>query len=454
MKRPGPARAFSQAIDRPFRLWDIYIFSQHVHAATGVEIMKDLATTDPRIFELIQGEAKRQATVLRMIPSENYASKAVISAGSTCLTNKYSEGYPGKRYYKGQEFTDQIEALAIQRAKDLFGAEHANVQPYSGSPANLAVYLGILGASGKAMGMDLAAGGHLTHGAGVSFTGKNYQVALYGLNRETQRIDFDQVRKLAKEHNPGLIFAGATAYPREVDFAAFAEIAKEVGAKLVADISHISGLCATGCHMSPLPHADVVTSTTHKMLRGPRGGMILCRSELAGAIDRAVFPGLQGGPHNHTTAAIAVALHEAAQPEYTEYCRQVVKNAAALAACLQDMGVTLITGGTENHLLLIDVTPLGMSGAKAALHLEQAGIVVNANKIPFDPRPAMDPSGVRLGTPSLTTVGMKEPEMEKVAGFIFSALKQPDPDNLAKISNQVKELCGEFNISNWCQSAV
>ena len=416
--------------------------------------MKDLATTDPRVLELIQGECQRQSTVLRMIPSENYASQAVIAAGSSCLTNKYSEGYPGKRYYKGQEYADLIESLAIQRAKDLFGADHANVQPYSGSPANLAAYLAILGPTGKAMGMDLAAGGHLTHGAGVSFTGKNYQVALYGLNKETQRIDFDQVRKLAKEHKPGLIFAGATAYPREVDFSAFAEIAKEVGAKLVADISHISGLCATGCHMSPVPHADVVTSTTHKLLRGPRGGMILCKSEMAGAIDRAVFPGLQGGPHNHTIASLAVTLQEASQPEYAEYCRQVVKNAAALAAALQDMGVALVTGGTDNHLLLIDVTSIGMTGAQAAQNLEQAGIVVNSNKIPFDTRPAMDPSGIRLGTPALTTVGMKEPEMEKVASYIFSALKQADPDNLAKIRNQVKDLCGEFNISKWCQPPV
>ena len=416
--------------------------------------MKDLASTDPRLFELIQGECQRQSSVLRMIPSENYASRAVISAGCNCLTNKYSEGYPGKRYYKGQEYADLIEALAIQRARELFGAEHANVQPYSGSPANLAAYLAILGPSGKSMGMDLAAGGHLTHGAGVSFTGKNYEVALYGLNKDTQRIDFDQVRKLAKEHRPGLIFAGATAYPREVDFAAFADIAHEVGAKLVADISHISGLCATGCHMSPVPYADLVTSTTHKMLRGPRGGMILCKSELAGAVDKAVFPGLQGGPHNHTIASLAVALKEASQPEYAAYCRQVVKNAAALAAALQDMGLDLVTGGTDNHLLLIDVTPLGISGARAASYLEQAGIIVNSNKIPFDPRPAMDPSGIRLGTPALTTVGMKEAEMEKVAGFIFNALKRADDDNLAKISNQVKDLCGEFNISDWCQAPV
>lgn len=407
--------------------------------------MEELQNTDPQIAGLIQKEAQRQASCLRMIPSENYASKAVMTATGSVLTNKYSEGYPHQRYYQGQEFIDQIEDLALRRAKELFQAEHANVQPYSGSPANMAVYLASLKPGGRVMGMDLAAGGHLTHGAKVSFSGKFYEVRQYGLSRETGLIDYDLARDLAKEFKPGLIFAGCSSYPRTVDFAAFGEIAREAGAVLCADISHISGLCLTGCHPHPFPHADVVTSTTHKLLRGPRGGMVLCRQELAAKIDKAVFPGLQGGPHNHVTAAIAVALQEASLPAYAEYCRQVVKNAAALAQELIARGFSLVTGGTDNHLALIDASTMNLTGKVLAEAMDQAGIVANANKVPFDPRPADDPSGVRLGTPALTSRGMQEPEMAKIAEFIHQVAQAPqDQANLRKVRGQVVELCAAF----------
>lgn len=407
--------------------------------------MEELHKIDPQISDLIQKEAARQASCLRMIPSENYASPAVMAATGSVLTNKYSEGYPHQRYYQGQEFIDQIEDLATQRAKDLFGAEHANVQPYSGSPANMAVYLATLKPGGRVMGMDLAAGGHLTHGAKVSFSGKFYEVRQYGLSRETGLIDYDQVRDLAKEFQPGLIFAGCSSYPRTVDFSIFGEIAREAGAVLCADISHISGLCITGCHPHPFPHAHAVTSTTHKLLRGPRGGMVLCQEDLAAKIDKAVFPGLQGGPHNHTTAAIAVALKEAAAPAFTEYCQQVVKNADALGRELMARGFSLVTGGTDNHLVLIDASTLNLTGKVLAEAMDQAGLVANANKVPFDPRPAHDPSGVRLGTPALTTRGMKEAEMAAVAGFIAQVAKAPqDQANLSKVRSQVAELCAGF----------
>lgn len=407
--------------------------------------MEELHKVDPQVADLIQKEAGRQASCLRMIPSENYASSAVMAATGSVLTNKYSEGYPHGRYYQGQEFIDQIEDLAIQRAKELFGAEHANVQPYSGSPANMAVYLATLKPGGRVMGMDLAAGGHLTHGAKVSFSGKFYEVRQYGLSRETGLIDFDQVRELAKEFKPELIFAGCSSYPRTVDFAIFGEIAREVGAVLCADISHISGLCVTGCHPHPFPHADVVTSTTHKLLRGPRGGMVLCKKELAAKINKAVFPGLQGGPHNHTTAAIAVALKEASAPGFTDYCQQVVKNAKALGQELMAQGFSLVTGGTDNHLVLIDASAMDLTGKVLAGAMDQAGIVANANKVPFDPRPADDPSGVRLGTPALATRGMKEPEMAVVAGLIAQVAKAPqDQANLAGVRSQVAELCSAF----------
>jgi len=407
--------------------------------------MDPLHSTDPEIASLIDKEAMRQASVLRMIPSENYASPAVLAATGSILCNKYSEGYPAKRYYQGQENIDEVEMLAISRAKALFGAEHANVQPYSGSPANMAVYLGLLGKGGRVLGMDLAAGGHLTHGAKASFSGTFYDVVSYGLSREDGRIDYAQARRLAQEFKPQMIFCGASSYPRVVDFAAFAEIAGEVGARLVADVSHISGLCVTGQHPAPFPHADVVTSTTHKLLRGPRGGMVLCRQELAKAIDKAVFPGLQGGPHNQTTAAIAVALKEAATPAYADYCRQVVANAKALAEGLLERGFTLVTGGTDNHLVLIDAGASGLTGKAMATALEQAGIVANANKIPFDPRSANDPSGVRMGTPALTTRGMGEAEMDLVAGLVAQAAANiEDEGALANIRELVADLCVDF----------
>lgn len=407
--------------------------------------MSHLRQSDPQVADLISQESRRQASVLRLIPSENYASPAVMEATGSVLTNKYSEGYPFRRYYQGQEFIDLIEDIALKRARELFGAEHANVQPYSGSPANMAVYLGLLKPHDRVLGMDLAAGGHLTHGAKVSFSGKFYEVRQYGLSRASGLVDYEAARAMAREFQPKLIFTGASSYPRAIDFSIFRQIADEVGAYLVADISHISGLCISGDHPHPLPHADVVTTTTHKMLRGPRGGMILCRGELAAKIDKAVFPGLQGGPHNHVTAAIAVALGEAARPDFNQYCHQVVRNAKTLAQGLIDQGCRLVTGGTDNHLVLIDATPLGHTGKSLAVALERAGIVANANKIPFDPRPAEEPSGVRLGTPALTTRGMKEAQMAQVAQFIGQVAREADnAATLERVRGQVAELCADF----------
>lgn len=406
--------------------------------------MKALQKTDPAVAELVAKEEFRQASVLRLIPSENYASAAVMEAAGSCLANKYSEGYAHQRYYQGQEYIDAVEDLAVSRAKQFFSAEHANVQPYSGSPANAAAYLAVLRPGDKVMGMDLAAGGHLTHGAKVSFSGKFYQIMSYGLSPETNQIDYGALEKAALEYGPKLVVAGASSYPRVVDFAAIAKIAKKAGALFMADISHISGLCATGCHPHPFPHADIVTTTTHKMLRGPRGGLILCKKELAAAIDKAVFPGMQGGPHNQTTAAIAVALKEAMTPGYTAYCKQVVANCKLLAQRLMEQGIELVTGGTDNHLCLIDATGLGLSGNGLAVAMEKAGLVANSNKIPFDPRPANDPSGVRLGTCAITSRGMKEPEMELLAGFIVKVARDQSPENLDKIRAQVAELCRHF----------
>ncbi|MCF8033910.1 MAG: serine hydroxymethyltransferase [Desulfarculaceae bacterium] len=407
--------------------------------------MDHLRATDPEIDQLIEQEKQRQASVLRMIPSENYASPAVLEATGSVLANKYSEGYPSKRYYQGQENIDGVELLAVGRAKELFQAEHANVQPYSGSPANMAVYLALMGKGGKVLGMDLAAGGHLTHGAKASFSGIFYESASYGLDRDTGRIDLAGVRRMAREFKPQVIFCGASSYPRQIDFAAFAEIAASVGAKLVADVSHFSGLCLSGDHPAPFPHVDVMTSTTHKLLRGPRGGMILCKAELAGAVDKAVFPGLQGGPHNQVTAGIAVALKEAASPDYADYCHRVVNNAKALAEGLISRGFNLVTNGTDNHLVLIDAGAAGLTGKVLATALERAGIVANANKIPFDPRSANDPSGLRMGTPALTTRGMGETEMDLVAGLVHqTAANLNDEGALDNIRSLVGELCAGF----------
>jgi glycine hydroxymethyltransferase len=407
--------------------------------------MTHLRTTDPEIFELVELEETRQRDKIRLIPSENYASAAVLQATGSVLTNKYSEGYAGKRYYEGQEFIDEIERLAIERAKQLFGADHANVQPYSGSPANMAVYFAFCQPGDTVMGMSLPHGGHLTHGWKVSITGKYYRAVQYTVEKETALIDYDKVRDMALTEKPKLIYAGATAYPRILDFERFGEIAKEAGAVFVADIAHISGLVAAGVHPSPIPHADVVSTTTHKMLRGPRGAMLLCTEEHQKAIDRAVFPGLQGGPHNHTTAAIAVALKEASTPEFKAYAAQVVLNAKALAAALLDYGFDLVSGGTDNHLILIDMTNKGQPGKVVSQALNKAGIVCNCNTVPYDPRKPFDPSGIRIGTPSITSRGMKEPEMEQVATWMSQVVEHIDDENhLAKTAAEIAEFCKSF----------
>ncbi len=377
---------------------------------------------DPEIAALIRQEAARQRGCLRLIASENYASAAVLAATGSCLTNKYSEGYPGRRYYGGQAIVDQVERIARDRACALFGADHANVQPYSGSPANLAAYLALLQPGDLMLSMSLPHGGHLTHGWKVTASGTYYRAVQYGVGKDTGRIDFDQVAALAREHRPKLIVCGASAYPRIIDFERFAEIAREVGAYLLCDIAHIAGLVAGGVHPSPVPVADVVSTTTHKTLRGPRGGMLLCKKEHAKAIDRAVFPGLQGGPHDHTTAALAVALAEAATPAFRDYAQAVVDNAKALAEGLLGHGFDLVSGGTDNHLLLIDLTNKGVSGKQAAAALEAAGIVCNANSVPFDPRKPFDPSGVRLGTAAVTSRGL--------ADWIAALVAAPDDEGV------------------------
>lgn len=406
--------------------------------------MTTLHQFDPELARLIDAEDRRQFVKARMIPSENYVSDAVREATASLLANKYSEGYATKRYYEGQEFIDQVELLAIERAKALFGAEHANVQPYSGSPANLAVYAALLKPGDKLMGMALPSGGHLTHGWNVSVTGTYYQAVQYDVGRDGW-LDYDAIRAQALAERPKLLVCGASAYPRQLDFEAFASIAREAGALLLADVAHIAGLIAGGAHPSPIPHADVVSTTTHKTLRGPRGGMILCRAAHAKAIDRAVFPGLQGGPHNHTTAAVAVTLKEAATPEFRAYAAQVVANCKALAARLLEHGFALVTGGTDNHLCLLDATSKGLAGKPLARALDRAGIVTNANSIPFDPRKPFDPSGVRLGTPSLTSRGMKEPEMARIADWIAEvAAHVEDTDRLDRIAAAVADLCKDF----------
>ncbi|GAC1374569.1 MAG: serine hydroxymethyltransferase [Actinomycetota bacterium] len=372
-------------------------------------------------------------------------SSAVLAATGSVLTNKYSEGYPGRRYYEGQQFVDPIETAAIQRAKALFGSEHANVQPYSGSPANLAVYLAFLSPGDTVMGMSLPHGGHLTHGWPVSATGKWFRSVSYGVRKETGRIDYDQVRDVARQERPKLIWAGGTAVPRIIDWAAFAEIASEVGAVFAADMAHLAGLVAGGVHPSPVPHAAVVTTTTHKTLRGPRGAMFLSREEHAKALDRAVFPGLQGGPHNHTTAAIAVALQEAAQPQFAGYAQAIVANAAALAAALTDRGFDLVSGGTDNHLILVDLTNKLVPGKQAAQALDRAGVELNYNTVPFDPRKPFDPSGIRLGTPAVTSRGMGIQEMGRIAGWIDQIVSAPEDEALAeRVAAEIKDLCRYF----------
>jgi glycine hydroxymethyltransferase len=406
-----------------------------------------LAAVDPRVAELIVQEARRQATKLQLIPSENYASRAVMQACGSVLTNKYSEGYPGRRYYEGQQVIDQVEGLAIQRAKDLFGVEHANVQPYSGSPANLAVYLAYCQPGDTVMGMALPMGGHLTHGWNVSVTGRWFHAVQYGVRRDSGRVDLDQVRDLARRERPKLIFCGGTAIPRTIDFPGFAEIAGEVGAILVADIAHIAGLVAGGAHPSPVGQAEVISTTTHKTLRGPRGAMLLCGSEHAQALDRAVFPGLQGGPHDHITAGIAVALHEAARAQFRDYAAQIVANAKRLAEVLAERGFDLVSGGTDTHLLLIDLTRKGVEGKPAAQGLDRAGLVTNANTVPYDLRKPFNPSGIRLGTPSVTSRGLGLAEMELIGRWIdagIQAVKAEDEATLNRIAAEVAELAAQF----------
>jgi len=402
---------------------------------------------DPQIYELIRQEEARQSGSIRLIPSENYVSRAVMTATSSCLTNKYAEGYPGKRYYEGQQVTDLIENLARDRAKKLFGADHANVQPYSGSVANMAAYAALIKPGETIMGMSLDHGGHLTHGWKVSMTSKFFNSVPYQINTETGRLDFDLIRDLAKKHRPQIIVCGATAYPRTIDFEIFGEIAKEVGAYLVSDIAHIAGLVVAGIHKSPVPYADVVSTTTHKTLRGPRGGMLLCKEALAKQVDKAVFPGLQGGPHMHTLTAIAVAMAEADTPEFIAYAKQIVKNAKALANKLLEYGFDLVTGGTDNHLILIDLRNKEIPGKKLARALDRARIVSNYNTVPGDPAPPFNPSGLRLGTPAITTRGMKEAEAEQIATFIHQVAENIDNEAaIAKIGKEVLLLCSQFPV--------
>ncbi|HEY2370143.1 MAG TPA: serine hydroxymethyltransferase [Polyangiaceae bacterium] len=412
-----------------------------------------LSQVDPEIQKLVDEENLREHDTIRLIASENYASRAVMEATGSCLTNKYSEGYAGKRYYEGQQVIDQVERLAIERVRALFARTakcpadeiHVNVQPYSGSPANLAVYLAFCQPGDTIMGLGLPFGGHLTHGHTVSITGKYFKSVPYGVRKEDCRIDMDGVRKLALEHKPKLIWAGTTAYPRTLDFEAFRSIADEVGAILAADIAHISGLVAAGVHPTPVGIADVVTTTTHKTFRGPRGGMIMCKKQHASAIDRAVFPGLQGGPHNHTTAAIAVAAKEASTPEYVQYAKNIVQNAKTLGEALAGKGFHIVTGGTDNHLLLIDLTNKNVPGKAAAQALDKAGIVLNYNAVPFDPRKPFDPSGLRIGTPAVTSRGMGVGEMQKIAEWTDRVVSSPtDEAMLAKIAGEVKDLCKGF----------
>jgi glycine hydroxymethyltransferase len=407
--------------------------------------MNYLKSFDPEISNLVEQEEKRQATKLRMIASENYVSQAVLQATGSVLTNKYSEGYAGKRYYEGQQYIDQIERIAIERAKKVFGAEHVNVQPYSGSPANIAVYLAFLNPGDTILGMALPHGGHLTHGARISISGRYFNAQSYELDPVTGLLNYDKIREKAKQVKPKIIIAGHSAYPRILDFPRFREIADEVGALFMVDMAHFSGLVAGGAHPSPIPFADVVTTTTHKSLRGPRGAMILCKEKYAAVIDKAVFPGVQGGPHDNTTVAIAVALKEADTEEFRQYARQVVVNARTLAESLMNKGFRLITNGTDNHLMLVDLTNKEISGRTAAKALDQAGIVINYNAIPFDPRKPTDPSGIRIGTPALTSRGFKEKEMVWVSEKIDQVLADSDNDTLlANTAAEIAEVCKAF----------
>lgn len=409
--------------------------------------MSFLERADPEVNRAIECEKQRQKEIVNLIASENYTSRAVLEAQGSFLTYKYAEGYPGRRYYGGCENVDTIEELAIKRAKELFHAGHANVQPHSGSAANMAAYFALLKYGDTVLSMNLAHGGHLTHGSPVSFTGKSYNFVHYGVNRETERIDYPEVERLAKEHKPRLIVTGATAYPRIIDFERFRRIADSVGAKLMVDIAHIAGMVAAGVHPTPIPYADVVTSTTHKTLRGTSGGLILCRSELARAIDSAVFPQAQGKPLMHAVAAKAVALYEAMQPEFVDYQKAILDNAQTLAAELQRLGLRLISGGTDNHLMLIDLTDKGVTGQQAEKALDAAGIVTNKNAIPFDSRPPTVTSGIRVGTPAVTTRGFGKEEMKQIAAFIVKVISNPDsPEVRNEVREEVSKMCRNFPV--------
>jgi len=407
--------------------------------------MSHLRQVDPEIYEVIRKETERQAFKLELIASENFVSEAVLEATGSVLTNKYAEGYPGKRYYGGCEFVDQAESLAIERAKAIFGAEHVNVQPHSGSQANMAVYLSVMNPGDTMLGMNLSHGGHLTHGSPVNFSGKLFRVEAYGVRQDIETIDFDQVRELALRHRPKLIVVGASAYPRIIDFAPFRQIADEAGAMVMADIAHVAGLVAVGLHPNPVPHCEFVTTTTHKTLRGPRAGMILCREELAKKLNSSIFPGTQGGPLMHVIAAKAVALKEAMTPEFREYQKQIVRNAAAMARTIAARGFRLVSGGTDNHLMLVNLSGTPLTGKDAEEGLERVGITVNKNTVPFETRSPFITSGIRIGTPAVTTRGMKEPEMERIGTMIADILEKPgDAATQRRVASEVETLCAEF----------
>jgi len=406
---------------------------------------RSLKAVDPEIHQAIADERGRQNFGLELIASENFVSRAVLEATGSVMTNKYAEGYPGRRYYGGCEFVDVAERLAIERAKELFGAEHVNVQPHSGTSANMAVYFGFLKPGDKLMGMDLSSGGHLTHGHRLSYSGRDFQVVAYGVDRETERIDYDAAERLALAERPKLIVCGASAYSRIIDFERFRAIADQAGALLMADIAHIAGLVAAGLHPSPVPHCHFVTTTTHKTLRGPRAGMVMCKEEFAKDLDRAVFPGIQGGPLMHIIAAKAVAFREALSADFRGYQQQIVANAKALSARLAGLGFRIVSGGTDNHVFLLDVTKAGLTGKVAEKALDAAHITVNKNTIPYDPNPPLVASGIRIGTPALTTRGMKEPEMELVGDFIAEVLRAPeDAEVNASVKGKIRDLCERF----------
>jgi glycine hydroxymethyltransferase len=406
---------------------------------------RTLAATDPEVASAIADERHRQNSGLELIASENFVSQAVLEAAGSVMTNKYAEGYPGKRYYGGCEFVDVAETLAIARAKQLFGADHANVQPHSGAQANMAVYFSLLKPGDTVLGMNLAHGGHLTHGHPLNFSGKLYTIVPYGVRKDDERIDYEELEKLAHEHTPKMIMVGASAYPRVIDFERIGAVGRAVGAPVVTDMAHIAGLVAAGVHPSPVPHSDFVTTTTHKTLRGPRGGMVLCRAQYAKDLDRTVFPGIQGGPLMHIIAAKAVCFKEALEPGFADYQKQIVANAKRMAQGLSAAGFRLVSGGTDNHLMLVDVFSKGITGKAAEAALGKAGITVNKNAIPFDQNPPMVASGIRVGTPAITSRGMREPEMDRIAEFIGRALASPDDDTaLGRVKTEVEALCRKF----------